>query len=160
MPDSALIVGASGIVGRNLAEHLEKQNIAVNSTLVRNLLHAVAPGQSVQHVALVTGLKHYLGPFEAYGQGALPPTPFREEQGRLAVDAGPLWSDLARKYHLAEPNLTRLASPWHTDADLGRPMEVLTDMSRSRKLGFLEYESTRDSFINLFNRMREARLIP
>src|SRR4051794_13771184 len=121
----ALIVGTSGIVGRNLAEHLlrkewqvaglsrrppvdlanlqtvavdlldtaalkkslsglrpshvfittwmrqdtEKLNIDVNSRLVRNLLQAVASGQSVQHVGLVTGLKHYLGPFEAYGKG-------------------------------------------------------------------------------------------
>ena len=38
---------------------------------------------STRHVALVTGLKHYLGPFEAYGKGTLPQTPFREEQGRL-----------------------------------------------------------------------------
>ena len=34
----------------------------------------------------MTGLKHYLGPFEAYGKGALRQTPFREEQGRLDVD--------------------------------------------------------------------------
>ena len=34
--------------------------------------------RSVRHTALVTGLKHYLGPFEAYGKGALPATPFRE----------------------------------------------------------------------------------
>lgn len=39
-----------------------------------------------RHVALVTGLKHYLGPFEAYGKGTLPQTPFREEQGRLEVE--------------------------------------------------------------------------
>ena len=41
---------------------------------------------SVQHVALVTGLKHYLGPFEAYGKGELPATPFREEQPRLNIE--------------------------------------------------------------------------
>ena len=34
----------------------------------------------------MTGLKHYLGPFEAYGKGTLPQTPFREEQGRLDVE--------------------------------------------------------------------------
>ena len=43
-------------------------------------------GQSVKHVALVTGLKHYLGPFDAYARsGTLPTTPFREEQPRLDV---------------------------------------------------------------------------
>jgi nucleoside-diphosphate-sugar epimerase len=142
MPGSALVVGASGIVGNNLARHLrdrgwqvyglarrppddidgvsplaadlldaqslrtalaglrpthvfisawlrqktEADNIRVNSAMVRNVLGALSPARSVRHVALVTGLKHYLGPFEAYGKGKLPPTPFREEQPRLAVD--------------------------------------------------------------------------
>jgi hypothetical protein len=54
------------------------------------------------------------------------------------ADAGPLWADIARKHVLVERNLSVLASAWHTDADLGRPIEVVTDMSRSRKLGFLE----------------------
>jgi hypothetical protein len=54
--------------------------------MVRNLLDAVRPGGSVEHVALVTGLKHYLGPFEAYGKGSLPATPFREEQPRLDLE--------------------------------------------------------------------------
>ena len=63
----------------------EAKNIRVNSAMVRNLLDGLRPSGSVRHVALVTGLKHYLGPFEAYGQGKLPQTPFREEQGRLDV---------------------------------------------------------------------------
>jgi nucleoside-diphosphate-sugar epimerase len=63
----------------------EAENIRVNAALVRNLLSALAPVGSVEHVALVTGLKHYLGPFEAYGKGALPETPFREAQPRLDV---------------------------------------------------------------------------
>ena len=57
-------------------------------------------------------------------------------------------------------NLAVVASPWHTDADLGRPIEVVTDMSKSRKLGFLDYQATDDSFFNLFARLREARIIP
>jgi len=64
----------------------ERENIRVNSAMVRHLLDGLRPAGSVRHVALVTGLKHYLGPFEAYGQGVLPETPFREEQGRLDVD--------------------------------------------------------------------------
>ncbi|MFN3580040.1 MAG: SDR family oxidoreductase, partial [Pseudomonas sp.] len=63
----------------------EAENIRVNAAMVRNVLDAVRPSESVCHVALSTGLKHYLGPFEAYGKGALPQTPFREEQGRLDV---------------------------------------------------------------------------
>jgi nucleoside-diphosphate-sugar epimerase len=276
----------------------EAENIRVNSAMVRHLLDAVRPGGGVQHVALVTGLKHYLGPFEAYGKGTLPATPFREEQPRLDVenfyyaqedevfaaaaqdgfgwsvhrphtiigyaignamnmgvtlaayasicretgrpflfpgssvqwnsltdmtdarllarhlawaattpaardqafnvvngdvfrwswmwerlagwfglqpaplvgegtplaeqlaDAAPVWAEMARRYGLAEPDLGRLASAWHTDADLGRPIEVVTDMSKSRRLGFLDYQPTDDAFFDLFARLREARIIP
>ncbi len=276
----------------------ELENIRVNSAMVRNLLEAVSHSHSVQHTALVTGLKHYLGPFESYGKGVLPATPFREEQPRLPVDnfyyaqedevfaaaardgftwsvhrphtiigyavgnamnmgvtlaayaticretgrpflfpgsatqwnsltdvtdatqlakhlrwasttpaaynqafnivngdvfrwswmwsrlaeyfgltpapfpgegtpletqladAAPIWHTIAAKYNLAEPNLSTLISPWHTDADLGRPIEVVTDMSKSRKLGFLDYQPTDDSFFALFDQLRAARLIP
>ena len=54
--------------------------------MIRNLLDALPKPTRARHVALVTGLKHYLGPFEAYGKGTLPQTPFREEQGRLDVE--------------------------------------------------------------------------
>jgi nucleoside-diphosphate-sugar epimerase len=266
--------------------------------MVRNLLEALSNTGSVRHVALVTGLKHYLGPFENYGKGKLPATPFREEQGRLEVenfyyaqedevfaaaqrdgftwsvhrphtiigyaignamnmgvtlatyasiccetgrpflfpgsavqwnsltdmtdarllarhlqwasttpaaenqafnvvngdvfrwswmwgriaqwfgvepaefpgegiplelqlaDATPIWAEIARKHKLVQSDLKVLASAWHTDADLGRPIEVLTDMSKSRKLGFLDYQATSDSFSDLFSRLREEHLIP
>src|SRR5580692_6976423 len=281
-----------------LRQSTEAENIRINSAMVRNLLEAVAPAESVRHVALVTGLKHYLGPFEAYGKGALPATPFREEQPRLdienfyyaqedevfaaaarhhfgwsvhrphtiivyalgnamnigvtlaayaticretgrpflfpgsatqwnsltdvtdarllarhlewaattaaarnlafnvvngdvfrwswmwtrladwfglqpapypgkstplenqLIDAGPIWAGLARKHHLVEKDLSVLASAWHTDADLGRPIEVVTDMSKSRKFGFLDYQATDESFFDLFTRLRHDRIIP
>ncbi|MDR6101715.1 nucleoside-diphosphate-sugar epimerase [Agrobacterium larrymoorei] len=276
----------------------EAENIRVNSAMVRNLFAGLSPAQSTRHVALVTGLKHYLGPFEAYGKGVLPQTPFREEQGRLDVEnfyyaqedevfsaaerdgftwsvhrphtvigqavgnamnmgttlavyaticretgrpfrfpgssaqwngltdmtdanllakhlvwatetpqAGnqafnvvngdifrwkwmwqkiadwfgiepapfdgtisPLseqmsndaviWRDIAKRDNLVEPDIDRLASPWHTDADLGRPIEVVTDMSKSRRLGFNEYQPTDDAFFALFASLRKNRLIP
>src|SRR6266702_225056 len=350
----ALIIGATGIVGRNLAEYLllrenwtvyglsrrpaasdgilpvaadlqsaesiraalvgmapthvflttwlrqptEAENIRVSGGMVRNLLDVVSESKSVEHVALVTGLKHYLGPFDAYGKGKLPTTPFREDQGRLDVenfyyaqedevfaaakregfswsvhrphtiigyalgnamnmgitlavyasicretgrpfqfpgsavqwnsltdmtdarllahhlewasttpaarnqasnvvngdvfrwkwmwsrlarwfelepvpfqsegipletqlaDAVPIWSRIATKYGLIERDLNVLASPWHTDADLGRPVEVVTDMAKSRKLGFLEYRATDESFFDLFDLLRAKRVIP
>ena len=281
-----------------LRQDSEAENIRVNSAMVRHLLAGLAPPSGARHVALVTGLKHYLGPFEAYGQGVLPQTPFREEQGRLDVenfyyaqedelfaaaardgfswsvhrphtviglgvgnamnmgttlavhaslcretgraftfpgsaaqwsgltdmtDAGQLarhllwatetpgahdqafnvvngdvfrwqwmwqriadwfgvsaapfdgtvrplaqqmandaarWRDIATRHRLAEPDLARLASPWHTDADLGRPIEVVTDMSKSRRLGFTAYQPTDDAFFALFERLRAERLIP
>ena len=91
------------------------------------------------------------------------PAPFPGEgiplQRQLA-DAGPVWAEIARKHGLAESDLSVITSAWHTDADLGRPIEVVTDMSKSRKLGFLDYQATDDSFFNLFARLREARIIP
>lgn len=281
-----------------LRQDSEAENIRVNAAMVANLLDALPTSDGPRHVALVTGLKHYLGPFEAYGKGALPQTPFREEQGRLDVenfyyaqedalfaaaardgftwsvhrphtvigkavgnamnmgttlavyatlcretgrpfafpgstaqwngltdmtDAGqlarhllwaaeteaahdqafnvvngdvfrwqwmwariaqwfgvepapfdgaprplerqmaddaPLWHRIAAREGLAEPDLARLASPWHTDADLGRPIEVVTDMSKSRRLGFTGYSPTDDAFFALFDRLRADRLIP
>lgn len=277
----------------------EAENIRVNSLMIRNLLNALSTKKTVQHVALVTGLKHYLGPFEAYAKaGTLPQTPVREEHPRLEIEnfyyaqedevyaaahrdgfkwtihrphtvigkavgnmmnmgttlavygsicketglpfrfpgsaaqwngisdvtdariladqliwasttdvagnqaynitngdvfrwswlwtqlAGwfgvepvgfdgtirPLepelagqeavWQQIAIKYNLKEPSLNRLASAWHTDLDLGRPIEVMTDMAKSRKLGFFAYQDTRESFFDLFESLREERLIP
>lgn len=277
----------------------EAENIRVNSLMVRNLLDVLSPKKSVIHVALVTGLKHYLGPFEAYAkEGFLPETPLREEHPRLdmenfyyaqedevypaakrdgfawsvhrphtiigkavgnmmnlgttlavyasicketgrpfqwpgsaaqwnglsdVTDArviakhliwastteaayneafnivngdyfrwsslwkqiaasfgieavgfdgtihpleeeiandAPLWKEIAEKYNLKEPDLNRLASAWHTDLDLGRPIEVMTDMSKSRKLGFNVFQKTEDSFYDLFEQLRAEQLIP
>lgn len=355
MEKRALIIGATGIVGGNLADHLlscggwhvtglsrgrsamregvvavnadltsassvaealnggrfshvfftawsrqanEKENIRVNGSIVRHVLDAVGSTGHVEHAALVTGLKHYLGPFESYGKGNVPITPFREEQGRqdaenfyyeqedrlfdaankygfswsvhrphtiigyalgnamnmgttlgvyaslckgngrpfvfpgstaqwesltdmtdarllarhlewastsdkarnedfnvvngdvfrwkwmwerlagyFNIEAQPFdgtvrpladrmqnaereWTELANRFQLAESDLQRLASWWHTDADLGRPMEVLTDMTKSRKAGFLEYQSTPDAFFALFDRLKRQRIIP
>jgi hypothetical protein len=61
---------------------------------------------------------------------------------------------------LIERDLARVASPWHTDADLGRPIEVVTDMSKSRRLGFTEYQPTDAAFFDLFGRLRAERVIP
>jgi len=282
-----------------LRQDSEAENIRINSAMVRNLLDGLrASDGKPSHVALVTGLKHYLGPFEAYGKGKLPQTPFREEQGRLEVenfyyaqedelfaaaardgftwsvhrphtvigkavgnamnmgttlavyaticretgrafrfpgspvqwdsltdmtdagllashllwaagtpaaaneafnvvngdvfrwrwmweriaawfgiDAAPfdgdvqplamqmaddagIWRRIAEREGLAEPDLARLASPWHTDADLGRPVEVVTDMSKSRRMGFTGYQPTDEAFFRLFERLRADRLIP
>lgn len=277
----------------------EAENIRVNSLMVRNLFDALCSKKSVQHVALVTGLKHYLGPFEAYAkEGFLPQTPLREEQPRLDIENfyyaqedevyaaakrdgftwsvhrphtvigkavgnimnlgttlavyaticketgrafrfpgsaaqwngisdvtdarilaeqlvwasttdaarneafnivngdyfrwswlwnkiaayfgvgavgyeneihplekemendAEVWKQIAQRYNLKEHNLDRLASAWHTDLDLGRSIEVMTDMSKSRKLGFSAFQSTEDSFTDLFEQLRKENLIP
>jgi NAD dependent epimerase/dehydratase family len=201
----------------------EAENIRVNAGMVRSLLGALAGSGSVECVSLVTGLKHYLGPFEAYGKGSCPrrrsarsrhltdmtdarllawhllwasTTPAALNQAfnvvngdvfrwswmwaRLAayfgveplppppgglplktqlVDAKPIWAEIAAKHGLGEPDLDVLASVWHTDADPGRPIEVLTDMSKSRRLGFRDYQPTEDSFLDLFAELRQRKVI-
>jgi nucleoside-diphosphate-sugar epimerase len=80
-------------------------------------------------------------------------------EAAMAGDA-PVWRAMATRHGLAEGALERLASAWHTDLDLGRPLEVMTDMANSRRLGFSAYQATDESFFTLFERLRAARLIP
>ncbi|MEI9895396.1 MAG: SDR family oxidoreductase [Chthoniobacter sp.] len=276
----------------------EAENIAVNGAMIRNLLAALRPQKSIEHFALVTGLKHYIGPFEMYGQVPPPPTPFRETLPRLdlpnfyytledevfaaaeadgfgwsvhrphtiiglakanvmnmgttlavyaaycretghpfafpgnaqqwnglsdvtdarilaehlewasvtpgarnqalhvtngdvfrwnwmwerlaswfglepvpftgkinrlsdqMVDAAPVWREIARRHGLVETDLNRVASFWHTDGDLLRPFECITDMSKSRRLGFSAYQTSDESFFHLFERLRGEKIIP
>ena len=79
---------------------------------------------------------------------------------RMGDDAVAAWADIARRHGLREADLGKLASWWHTDADLGRPMEVLADMGKSRKAGFTGYQSTPDAFDDLFARLEAERIIP
>lgn len=83
----------------------------------------------------------------------------RPLEQQMADDAG-LWRAIAAREGLTEPDLARLASPWHTDANLGRPVEVVADMTKSRHLGFTAYQPTNDAFFALFERLRADRLIP
>ncbi|WP_158918344.1 SDR family oxidoreductase [Caulobacter sp. S45] len=281
-----------------LRQPTEAENCRVNGAMVRNLLQALPRGGALEHVALVTGLKHYLGPFESYGKGKDLITPFRESMPRLPIDnfyyaqedevfaasaergfswsihrphtiigfalgnamnmgvtlavyasicretgrpfvfpgsavqwngltdmtdarllarqlewaatspnarnqafnivdgdvfrwkwmwselaryfglepadfpaePAPLetqmagdaavWADIAAKHGLVEPDISRLVSAWHTDADLGRPLEVVTDMSKSREAGFLDHQATDKAFFELFDALKAARVIP
>jgi hypothetical protein len=89
--------------------------------------------------------------------------PFPEKESPLTeqlASAGPAWKDISQKHNLLVSDLEVLTSPWHTDADLGRPIEAVTDMSKSRKLGFFVYQATDDSFFDLFAYLRKERLIP
>ncbi|MGU3435861.1 SDR family oxidoreductase [Actinomycetes bacterium M1A6_2h] len=276
----------------------EAENIDINTATMRNTFDALAEEKSVRHVALMTGLKHYLGPFDDYGTAVSAETPFHEDEPRLdtpnfyyaqedelfaaaerlgftwsvhrahtifghavgnamnmaltlsvyaticretnqpfvfpgsetqwngltdvtdasllaeqmiwaATDekgtneafniangdvfrwrwlwpqiaemfgvepvgfdseprpldgrmggAAETWKKIAEDHDLVEPDVTRLASWWHTDGDLGRDLECLTDMTKSKKAGFLGFRSTPDSFAEQVERYRQARIIP
>ena len=88
-----------------------------------------------------------------------PPSPRAPLQERMA-GIEPLWIEIAAKYGLAEKNVNKLASWWHTDGDLGRELECVNDVTRSRMLGFNAYQRTPLSFFKLFERLRGERIIP
>jgi hypothetical protein len=77
----------------------------------------------------------------------------------MADDAS-VWKLMAKKHALVEPDIARVASPWHTDLDLSRPIEVMTDMAASRKKGFTVYQNTEEAFQNLFAELRAQKVIP
>lgn len=275
----------------------EAENCRVNGAMLQNTLDALGRTTRLKHVVLVTGLKHYLGPFEAYAK-APAETPFRESQERLPFEnfyyvqedilfaeaakqgftwsvhrphtmigyalgnamnmgvtlavygsicretgepfvfpgspqqyggvtditdarllgkhvtwtatqpqarneafntvngevfrwrqmwqrvadglgveaaeypghANPLegrmnhadeiWRTMVDKYELNPYRASDLASWWHTDADLGRTVETFADMGKSRRLGFLEYQDSAQSFLDLFETLRSHRIIP
>jgi hypothetical protein len=136
---------------RLLARHLEW---AATTEAARNQAFNVVNGDVFRWSWMWTRLADWFG---------LSPAPFPAKVTPLEqqlADAAPIWAEIAREHDLVEQDLSVLASPWHTDGDLGRPIEVVTDMSRSRKLGFLDYQATDESFFDLFGRLRDARIIP
>lgn len=76
------------------------------------------------------------------------------------ADAPKVWADIVAKHGLQDISVDKLASWWHSDADLGRTLECFTDMTNSRTLGFDAYQSTRSSFTNVFDELRARRIIP
>ena len=91
------------------------------------------------------------------------PAPYPDRPSPLAIalaDAGPDWERIVGKYKLARTSLEQIAPWWHIDGDLGRTQECVTDMSRSRELGFLDYKRTWTAFQDLFVRLQKERIIP
>ncbi|HZC81930.1 MAG TPA: hypothetical protein VE222_09490, partial [Nitrospiraceae bacterium] len=80
-------------------------------------------------------------------------------EGQMCDD-GRMWTRIAEREGLIEVNLDRLASARHTDLDLGLEVECMADIVKSRKAGFLGYQDSRDSFYDLFDRLRRERVIP
>jgi nucleoside-diphosphate-sugar epimerase len=136
---------------RLLALHLEW---AATSEAGRNQDFNVVNGDIFRWKWLWPRIAAYFGVEPAAYQGSAQPL------AETMAKAAPIWDQIAERYNLAERDLNKLASWWHTDADLGRPMEVVTDMTKSRKAGFLDYQSTPDSFLDLFERLKREKIIP
>ena len=74
--------------------------------------------------------------------------------------ADEVWAGLVEQHGLADYTASQLASWWHTDADLGRTMETFADMGKSRAAGFLDYQDSAASFSDLFQTLRDRKVIP
>jgi nucleoside-diphosphate-sugar epimerase len=84
------------------------------------------------------------------------PTPLDGRMGH----ADEVWGRLVHEHGLQPYKASELASWWHTDADLGRQVETFADMSKSRALGFLDYQDSARSFLDLFDTLRAQKVIP
>ncbi|HET8997324.1 MAG TPA: SDR family oxidoreductase [Acetobacteraceae bacterium] len=76
------------------------------------------------------------------------------------ADAPAIWAEIVAKHGLQDIPVGRLASWWHSDADLGRTLECFTDMTNSRTRGFTAYQPTPRSFFDVFDELRARRIIP
>jgi nucleoside-diphosphate-sugar epimerase len=136
---------------RLLAEHLEW---AATTPAARNQAFNVVNGDVFRWRWLWPQLAAYFG---VRWEG--PPEGLAPLEGRMGW-AAEAWPKVAAKHGLVERDVNRLVSWWHTDGDLGRTIECVNDMSKSRRLGFVRYQETPASFLDLFARLRAERLIP
>jgi hypothetical protein len=97
---------------------------------------------------------------EYFGIAAAPYPGHAAPLATALADAGADWDKIVRRHDLQPNPIDRVAVWWHVDADLGRTQECLTDMSRSRELGFLDYQPTWSAMRRLFERLRRERIIP
>jgi nucleoside-diphosphate-sugar epimerase len=97
------------------------------------------------------------------GYFGLPVAPYPGKATPLAealADVGPDWDRIVRKHGLRPYRIEEVAPWWHVDLDLGRDMETMADMGLSRERGFLFYQRSVGSFLDLFDRLRRERIIP
>lgn len=127
---------------------------AAENDHVRNVPLNIVNGDIFRWTWLWARIAEYFGlePAEYPGH----PTPLEEQM----ADADQIWAGMVEKHNLHPYPVTKLASWWHSDADLGREMECFTDMTNSRRLGFTGYRSTLESFTDVFDTLREQRIIP
>lgn len=148
MPDSP---ARQAITERMLARQLVW---AADTDAARNEAFNIANGDVFRWSWLWPKLASWFGVEPAGFSGTIQPL-----EAAMAKDHAQ-WREIALRHDLIEPDLDRLASAWHTDLDLGRPLEVMTDMANSRRLGFCAYQATDASFFDLFERLRAERLMP
>jgi hypothetical protein len=78
----------------------------------------------------------------------------------MLADAEQHWQAVVARHGLRPSTLATIAPFWHMDLDLNRSRDTMADMTRSRTLGFLDYQPTWTTFTDLFQRLKTERLIP
>lgn len=126
---------------------------------------ATTPGAANQAFNTVNGdvfrwrrMWREIGEYFGVEVAGCPETPQPLE--KQMADAESIWREVAAKHDLVEPDVGKLASWWHTDADLGRDQECVNDTTKSRDFGFLHFRETRGAFFDLFDRLRAEKIIP
>lgn len=136
---------------RLLAQHIAW---VVATPAARNEAFNVANGDVFRWQRLWGVIAGYFG-LEAAPYPGLP-MPLQQQMGDMA----PLWDGMVQAHRLQPHRLDELTSAWHTDLDLGRPMECVNDMNKSRRFGFADFQDTERSFLDLFDQLRHERIIP
>lgn len=137
------------------ARILAKQLLwAATTPAAANMPFNISNGELFRWTWLWQQLADYFGIEAAPYPGQ--PTPLESQM----ADAQTVWSEIVAKHGLQDIPVSRLASWWHSDADLGRTLECFSDMANSRTLGFDSYQSTTRSFTDVFDELRARRIIP
>ena len=136
---------------RILAQHLEWE---ATEPQAANMAFNVVNGDYFRWRAMWTRIAGYFG---------VEPAPYPGREEPLAVrfrDIGGEWTKIVGKHGLRRDAIEKVAPWWHVDIDLCRTIECVTDMGRSRALGFLAYQNSWASFQSLFERLRAEKIIP
>lgn len=71
-----------------------------------------------------------------------------------------LWDDINVKYNLAGHPLSRLVSWAFANYAFSNDWDVMSDTTKCRKFGFMEFMDSEDMFIDLFKKMQKERIVP
>lgn len=75
-------------------------------------------------------------------------------------DKGPLWDRMVEKYELAPNPFSRVADWNFANYAFANDWDVMSDTTKCRKYGFLEFIDSQEMFIQQLGQFREERVIP
>jgi nucleoside-diphosphate-sugar epimerase len=76
------------------------------------------------------------------------------------ADKGPIWDEIVRRHGLEPHPLSRLANWNFANYALSNDWDVMSDTTKCRKFGFLEFIDSEEMFLTQFEDLRRRRIIP